>query len=158
AGDATIVWVSAGQDGSGGGVFAQRYVEAGRPPTVQSVQVNGGAQQRSRVSDLAVTFTAPVTFAGPLAAAFRLTRISTTGPPGDLSLSVDLSASTVNQSTARLTFSGDLTEFGSLVDGTYRLTVLSSQVSGAGGALDGDVNGTPGGDFTFDLYRLFGDA
>jgi hypothetical protein len=57
-----------------------------------------------------------------------------------------------------LSFSGSLTEFGSLADGEYRLTILSAQVSGAGQPLDGDSNGTPGGDFTMELFRLFGDV
>jgi hypothetical protein len=38
-----------------------------------------------------------------------------------------------------------LTEFGSLVDGLYRLTILAAHVSGAGQPLDGDANGTAGG-------------
>src|SRR5207248_4008916 len=79
-------------------------------------------------------------------------------PTGDVTLFVDLSASTAAQTVARLTFSGSLTEFGSLIDGTYTLTVLGSQVTGNGQPLDGDGNGTPGGDFTFHLFRLFGDG
>jgi hypothetical protein len=31
-------------------------------------------------------------------------------------------------------------------------------VSGSGQPLDGDANGSPGGDFTLDLFRLFGDV
>jgi hypothetical protein len=59
---------------------------------------------------------------------------------------------------ARLSFGGPLTEFGSLADGEYRLTVLSAQVSGNGQPLDGDANGSAGGDFTMDLFRLFADV
>jgi hypothetical protein len=51
-----------------------------------------------------------------------------------------------------------LTEFGSLTDGPYRLTILSAKVSGSGQPLDGDANGTAGGDFTLDLHRLYGDV
>src|SRR5262245_26026338 len=58
---------------------------------------------------------------------------------------------------ARVTFVGGLTEFGSLVDGLYRLRILATQVSGSGQPLDGDSNGTAGGDFTLDLHRLYGD-
>src|SRR2546421_578892 len=46
------------------------------PPRVQSAQVNGGAAQRSRVTDLAVTFSAQVTFASTPGAAFTLARNS----------------------------------------------------------------------------------
>ena len=63
-----------------------------------------------------------------------------------------------------LTFSGPLTEAttaagakASLIDGLYTLTVFGNQVSLGGAALDGDNNGTPGGDFTLATHRLFGD-
>src|SRR5205085_1719943 len=55
------------------------------------------------------------------------------------------------------TFSGPLTQFGSLVDGKYTLTILASQVSNIA-ALDGNGDGTPGDDFTFSFHRLFGDS
>jgi hypothetical protein len=44
------------------------------------------------------------------------------------------------------------------VNGVYRLSILAAQVSGSGQPLDGEANGTPGGDFTLDLFRLFGDV
>jgi hypothetical protein len=90
--------------------------------------------------------------------AFRLTRLGPGGSPQDVTLAVDLSASTATQTIARLTFGGGLTEFGSLVDGLYRLRILAAQVSGSGQPLDGDANGTAGGDFTLDLHRLYGDV
>jgi hypothetical protein len=55
-------------------------------------------------------------------------------------------------------FSGGPTEFGSLVDVLYRLTILATQVSRARQPLDGDANGTAGGECTLDLFRLFGDV
>jgi hypothetical protein len=58
-------------------------------------------------------------------------------------------------------FTGPETEFGSLRDGRYTLTVLASQISAGGQALDGDSDGTPGGDFLFGeaqgLFRFYGD-
>jgi hypothetical protein len=58
-------------------------------------------------------------------------------------------------------FTGQETQFGSLRDGRYTLTVLASQISSGGQVLDGDANGTPGGNFVFGdpqgLYRFFGD-
>jgi hypothetical protein len=60
---------------------------------------------------------------------------------------------------ARLTFSGPLTEAGSVSDGNYTLTVLGGQLVGPGGqALDGDGDGRPGGNFASSFHRLFGDA
>src|SRR5439155_19821966 len=59
-------------------------------------------------------------------------------------------------------FMGPATEFGSLRDGRYTLTAIASQISAGGQALDGDANGTPGGDFVFGdaqgLFRFYGDA
>jgi hypothetical protein len=124
---------------------------------VSSAKVNGGAVQRSRVTDITVTFTGLATLPANLTDAFRLTRLNPDGSTADVTLAVDPSASTATQTVARLTFSGSLTEFGSLVDGRYRLTILASQVSGNGQPLDGDANGTPGGDFVMNLFRLYGD-
>ena len=130
------------------------------PPLLQvaSVAVNGGTAQRSRVTDLTVTFSAPAILPDNPATAFRLTRTGPGGPAGDVALAVDLSASTAARTVARLTFSGPLTESGSLLDGDYRLTVLGGQVSAGGQPLDGDGNGTPGGDRVETLYRLYGDG
>jgi streptogramin lyase len=127
------------------------------PLQVSSAKVNGGAVQRSRVTYITITFTGLATPPVNPADAFRLTRIGPDGTPADVTLAVDLSASTATQTIARLSFGGPLTEFGSLVDGLYRLTIMSAQVSGSGQPLDGDANGTAGGDFTLDLHRLFGD-
>jgi hypothetical protein len=125
---------------------------------VAAVAVNGGAAQRSRVTELTVTFNGVATLPANRADAFRLTRTGPGTPAGDVALAVDLSASTAAQTVARLTFSGPLTESGSLIDGTYTLTALGAQVSAGGQPLDGDGNGAPGGDFAAALYRLYGDA
>lgn len=132
---------------------------AAAPIAVQSVQVNDGSPQRSIVTNLTVAFSTLVTLPANLASAFRLTRTGPGGPVGDVALAVDLSGSTALQTVVRLTFSGPLTQFGSLIDGNYTLTVLGSQVSGSAGALlDGDADGTPGGDSVTALFRLFGDV
>jgi fibronectin type 3 domain-containing protein len=129
------------------------------PVTVQTVAVNDGAAQRSRVTDVVVTFSGKVTLPADPTAAFRLTRVGPGAPAGDVTLGVDLSGSTATQTVAKLTFAGPLTEFGSLSDGNYTLTVFGSQVIGANGfALDGDNNGTAGGDNVSTLFRLFGDT
>ena len=114
---------------------------------VSSATINGGAVQCSHVTDITVAFTGLATLPANSVNAFRLTRIGPYGSPADVALAVDLSASTATQSIVRLTFGGGLTEFGSLVDGLYRLTILAAQVSGSGQRLDGDANGTAGGDF-----------
>jgi hypothetical protein len=130
-----------------------------QPPRVLTVAVNGGAVQRSRVTDVTVTFDAPVTLPAAPAAAFRLSRTGPGGPTGDVTLAVDLSGSTAMRTVARLTFSGPLTESGSLIDGQYTLTIFGGQITGPGGlSVDGDGDGTPGGDGVASLYRLYGDV
>jgi hypothetical protein len=99
-----------------------------------------------------------VTFSGPVLNAFRVSRTGPGGPTGDVTLGVDLSASTVTQTIAKLSFSGPLTDSGSLIDGSYTLTVFSSQVSAGGSAFDGNLDGSPGGDLSLNLFRLFGDV
>src|SRR5262249_34698575 len=107
-----------------------------------------------------VTFSGLVTLPTDPTAAFKLTRLGPGGPTGDVTLAVDLSGSTATQTAARLTFAGaTFTENNSLIDGNYSFTVLGSQVIGANGfALDGDNNGTAGGNNVSEQYRLFGDA
>ena len=90
--------------------------------------------------------------------AFRLTRTGPGAPAGDVTLAVDLSDSSATRTVARLTFSGALTQSGSLMDGNYQLTVLGSRVSVNGQPWDGDADGTPGGNNVSTLYRLYGDA
>ena len=126
---------------------------------VAAVVVNGGALQRSRVTDLTITFSSVVTLPANPASAFTL--INTTAQPNvAVNLSVDLSGSTPTQTVAKLSWSGPVTEGGgSLIDGNYTLTILGSQITGEGGLqLDGNGDGTPGGDNVSTLYRLFGDV
>src|SRR5262249_38005289 len=72
------------------------------------------------------------------------------------------------KSKVTLTFTGALSDFGSLQDGRYDLTIFASKVSGPGGQLDGDCNGTGGDDFVLltapfptlppgGIFRFFGD-
>jgi Dockerin type I domain len=146
-----------GQDGSGAGVYAQRYRRG--VPQVQSTQVNDGSAQRSRVTDLSVTFDTRVNFAGAVADAFTLVR------NGGNPVSFTASASIVDGRTVVTlsNFTGVSSQFGSLVDGRYTLTVLASQVTdNYGQHLDGDGDLQQGGNFTFSdaqgLFRFFGDV
>jgi autotransporter-associated beta strand protein len=83
--------------------------------------------------------------------------------------SVDVAVTTnpVNGHTvATLTFSGNQTEYGSLLDGNYQLTIHGDKVRDtvSGTLLDGDGDGQPGGDRVFGnqladaFFRLFGDS
>jgi len=128
--------------------FADVFNYVTPPPRVQSVRIADGAAQRSVVRSLTVTFDQPVFFAGDPAAAFVLT-----GEAGG----VQLAAGSVSGNRVTLTFSGSLTQFGSLVDGKYTLRVLADQISNIG-PLDGNNDGVGGDDYTFNFHRLFGDA
>jgi len=128
--------------------FADVFAYVTPPPRVQSVTINDGSPQRSTVRSLTVTFDQPVFFAGSPAAAFALT--SQAG-------SVQLAAGSMVGNSLTLTFSGPLTQFASLIDGKYTLTVLANQVSNVG-PLDGNGDGVGGDNYTFGFHRLFGDA
>jgi hypothetical protein len=125
--------------------------------------VNDGTVQRSRVTSLTVTFAGQVTFSGTVGAAFTLTRNSDNAVIGFTATSSIVNG--VTQVTLN-GFTGTATDFGSLADGRYTLTALSSQITIGGSALDGDGNGTPGGNYTYTdapaqgigLFRFFGDV
>ena len=122
-------------------------------------RINDGSPQRSRVSSLTIEFDQPALFEP---GAFRVDRLGPDGGPVDFTLAderVD------GRTLVTLTFEGDFTEFDSLVDGNYRLTVDGSDVwTPDGRLLDAERIGEGGGAFVFgateadQFYRLFGDV
>jgi len=142
------------------GEYTLTAVAAIDPPAKVASAVVNGTGQRSRVTDLTITWNEVVTLPPVPAVAFQLERIGPGGPNGNVSLSVDLSGSTPTQTVAKLSWPADptLTQSASLIDGLYALRIFAAQVTDAAGqALDGDGDGSPGDDFTFNLHRLFGD-
>jgi hypothetical protein len=129
-------------------------------PKVVNSQINGGAVQRSKVTSLTITFSQIVSLdAGAFSVLMK-------GAGGGL---VNYSVSTVivnNRTIATLTFSGTRSEFGSLKDGDYTLTIDATKVhnAAAGTNLDGDRNGLSGGNYQFGaaaadrFFRLYGDS
>ncbi|HEX4588566.1 MAG TPA: choice-of-anchor Q domain-containing protein, partial [Gemmataceae bacterium] len=147
-----------------------------QPITVANVQVNDGSLQRSEVKSITVSFSGPVSFAnGNAAAAFQLTHVQT---GNNVVLSAAISTDSQGRTVVTLGFSGSETDpvsalnggTASLADGRYQLTILGAAVSDAalGWALDGNADGTPGGNYVsptdtyhgpgLHLYRLFGDV
>lgn len=131
--------------------------DPGTPPRVDSVTVNDGSAQRSRVTSVAVRFDQFVTLPANAADAFQLKRQGD-GAAVTLNASVD---NTGAGTVVTLTFGAGPVESKSLADGRYTLTVLAAQVLG----FDGNGDGTPGDDHvlvgnpaTNRLFRLFGDA
>lgn len=121
--------------------------------------VVGTGDQRSRVQQVAVTFDQQVTIN---AGAFEVTKRGAGGG----SVPFALSTAVVNGKTvATLSFvSGSFISGGSLVDGNYQLRIVGANIlDQSGSALDGDQNGTAGGDRLFgtamtdEFFRLFGD-
>jgi hypothetical protein len=73
-------------------------------------------------------------------------------PSGSLALAYDGSGN-----VASISYTGAAQ--GILPDGDYRLTILAAGVSDrVGFALDGDANGSPGGDYRLGFFFLNGDA
>ena len=121
------------------------------PERVGSVVVNDGSAQRSRVTSLTVTFSGTVTM-DP--GAFELLRQD--GSAVSLSVAVSL---VDGRTVAVLTFAGPDILGGSLADGNYTLTIRADRIHDAlGWSLDGDGDGTPGGDRVDAFFRLYGDS
>jgi hypothetical protein len=146
----TEVWVT-----SFGGGLRVGTLASSAPLNVASVQVDDGTGQRSTVRSLKVTFSGVATLG---AGAFDLTMLGTGGGP----VSLNVSTQVINGRTvATLTFLNhtDANSNASLADGNYSLTIHASAVTdGTGQQLDGDGNGTAGGDNVTSFYRLFGDV
>jgi hypothetical protein len=126
-------------------------VQAIAPARVESVAVNDGSAQRSMVNSVTVTFDGDVTLAG---GAFELHR------QDGSQVALSVAASVVNGKTvAVLTFTGSDVVAGSLADGSYVLTVRADLVRDRWARLlDGDGDGSAGGDRADGFHRLFGDA
>src|SRR5262249_31257093 len=124
---------------------------AGAPQKVESVVINDGSAQRSMVNSLTVTFGGAV-FLDP--GAIELRR-----QDGRL-VNFQIHVSAVGgQTVAVLTFAGSEFIGGSLSDGDYTLTVRADRVHDRWGReLDGDGDGTSGGDGSVGFFRLFGDT
>jgi glucose/arabinose dehydrogenase len=139
-----------------GGVAMRVY----SAPRVTGTVINSGAAQRSRVTDIALSFNAQVAFPNGIGNAFTLTR------NGGGAVGFTPTASVVNGVTVvTLTnFTGAETESGSLRDGRFTLTGIANQILNGTLTLDGngDGVGTAGDNFTYGsaqgLFRFFGDA
>jgi hypothetical protein len=141
--------------------------EPDTPPTVDHVGVGAGPAgdpaQRSQVKNLQVAFSTEVYFDEYDGPALSIVR-----KDDGQAVDVHVATETVDGRTvATLTFSGaGTTPGGSLADGDYLLTLHGDRVKESlyGQPLDGDGDGSPGGDFHFGaseadaFFRLFGDS
>jgi hypothetical protein len=124
---------------------------AGAPTTVASVVLNDGSAQRSMIDSITVTFSgAAILDPG----AIELRRQD--GSLVDARISISL---VDGKTVAVLSFSGPEFIGGSLADGQYTLTVLADRVHDRWGReLDGDGDGSAGGNRVDGFFRLFGDS
>jgi hypothetical protein len=124
---------------------------AGAPRTIERVVLNDGSTQRSMVNSITVTFDgAAILDPG----AIELRRQD--GSLVDAKFSISLLG---GKTVAVLTFAGPEFAGGSLADGTYTLTVRADRVQDRWGReLDGDADGSAGGDRVDGFFRLFGDS
>lgn len=134
------------------------------PPTVTNMILGDGTNQRSMVSRIEVQFNTEVMIEpNAFSLARRVSGAFTAIPTANVS--INLSAAVVSGKTiAVLTFSGSEIIGSSLADGNYRFRIDSSRVTAFGNNLDGDGNGSPGGDYvigelsTDRIFRFFGDS
>jgi streptogramin lyase len=121
------------------------------PITVQGVQINDGAVQRSTITSITISFSRAVGTVDP--GAFQV--LAQGG--GNPTVLVSFNAS---RTAATLTFTGALVIGGSLQDGRYSLVTDSTKIHDAtGGLLDGNGDGLSGGARAADaFFRLFGDS
>jgi len=128
------------------------------PVVVENVVVNDGNDQRSMVTSLTVSFSDLVIVD---AGAFELIQRGTGSTVDVLFGTEDVGGKTI----ATLTFDGALTEYGSLVDGHYQLTIRGDRIHDreTDADLDGDGDGLVGGNHEFGeeeidaFFRFFGD-
>lgn len=129
------------------------------PPTIESVVLNHGDPQRSLVNVVTVTFDRLVEADNQ---AFEIVERDT----GQKVQAVEVKASqSLDRTVIDLTFSPGplITNFGSLIDGKYRLTIDASGINHHGVLLDGNNDGTAGDDFVFgenpadNFFRKYGD-
>jgi hypothetical protein len=117
------------------------------PPNVVATSINGGANQRSMVTNLAVTFNTLVNFAP---GAFVLSDLAGNTVP-NVTLSIN-SVPVLGQTVANITFTGSAVIGGSLADGRYRLRVVAANVTNQAAPFSPMAS-----DVTFEFHRFYGD-
>ncbi|MCX5671235.1 MAG: FG-GAP-like repeat-containing protein, partial [Planctomycetota bacterium] len=137
------------------------------PPTVERVIVQNGQVQRSTVNTLRAVFSEPMALGdlvadGRIAAAVTLKNLGLNADR-DPDAACVLSAGQFAYDAAANALAWSLDGFAgtpaSLEDGYYEWRILAARASDlAGLALDGDADGTPGGDFVYHFGVCRGDV
>lgn len=149
-GDLVVAWTSTGQDGSGYGVYAQRYAATA---VVNSVQAVGD----SSVIDPGERLVQSIPSGLSLQVAFSQAMSQLGGSGGATSVlnpvnwMLTKNGIDISNQIAGVSYSGTIATLSlnsTLGDGNYVLTAKSTIQDADGRVLDGDSNGTPGGNFT----------
>lgn len=120
---------------------------AANPPSVESIAINNGADQRSIVTNLRVAFSTLVHLAP---GAFVLTDLAGVVVPN---VTLSIKETIVGGKTvAIISFSGPTVIANSLADGRYRLRVVAGNVSNQTAP-----NSPMAADATHEFHRMFGD-
>jgi len=122
------------------------------------IVLNDAESDRSIIREVVVSFDDIVTFSP---GAFELIKRGTGGGAVDVNPVIDNSS---GSSVVTLELSGAFAGVAGLVDGNYQLTVVGDLITSSfGTAIDGDGDGTAGGDLVFgdteadNFFRFFGD-
>ncbi len=125
-----------------------------------SVQIQSGELQRSRVTSLSVQFDGPVVIAPD---AFLVTKRGSAG--GQVGVTFTTRQDLDGRTIADLSFFGSFVQAGSLIDGNYELTIVGTKIlSNTGHSVDTNSDGIGGDNLAYgnaaaDLFfRLFGDS
>ena len=124
-------------------------------PTVLSIDINDGQDQRSMVTSVAVRFSSDVSQSLD-GVDLLVQNVDTNTAVEPFAIAVDYDQA---RQTATFTFPGLGSTGNSLANGNYVATLLASGISdGTGQPLDGNGDGNGGDNFSFRFFRLFGDV
>ena len=154
-GDFLIGWSGHGEDGDGYGVYVQRFNEATETasPIVTGVfdgnrQIQNGLQLTSTLPALTIAFSENMSVAGGVGGINSVINPDNWQLIKDgVSISSSISAITFGFNAATNRYEAQISFAAALTAGTYQLTARPTIQDGSGNYLDGDQNGTPGGDF-----------
>ena len=125
------------------------------PPTVESVVINNNDSQRSSLTTIEVTFDSVVDIDQVSGDAFQFVNLGTTNPVTDIPIIDNTGPKTVVRFTFD-TLDASVTNFGSLIDGDYQLTIPASLVSARGITMSQDF--VFGAVPTDSFFRRYGDS
>jgi hypothetical protein len=143
-GNTVIAWRSFDQDGSGEGIYAQRYSEA--DPDTSAPMVGGVSATQS---SLVLSFSEQMSVAGGSSGSTSATnkanyRLSRNGV--DISSQINFATFSLNSATRK--FEATLFFSTVLSNGSYVVTARATLRDTSNNALDGNFDGVAGGDFT----------